>query len=175
MICDLCHKRKAVFYIEQVMKTKSLTINICAKCAGERGLIPNSSTIRQSLSSLVQEINHTAKTTSKRSNKCCPVCGCSLDDINKTGKVGCPECYSVFAEEIVKLMKSHGIKGPYTGTLPRRISGFRSRITDRMDIRTKLEESLKNEDYEKAAVYRDFLKALDRNSVEKSEDSEKSK
>lgn len=173
MICDLCHKRKAIFYIEQVTKTSRININVCAKCAGERGISPNSESIRQSLASLVSEVDKSAKRANQNTDKCCPACGCSLSEIKNTGKAGCPECYVVFQEEIIKLMKSHGIKGPYTGTLPKRISGFRSRLTDRMDIRTKLEESIKNEDYEKAAVYRDFLKALDKNSVEKIDGMEK--
>lgn len=164
MVCDFCKKRNAVFYIEQITKTNRLTIHVCAQCAVEKGLTPNSKDSRKSLNSLFNEINRVADKASK-SDKCCPICGCGLSEIKKTGKVGCPECYAIFAEDIIKLMKSHGIKGPYTGSLPRRIAGFRSRLTDRMDIRTKLEESLKKEDYEKAAVYRDFLKALDRNSV----------
>lgn len=172
MICDFCHKRKAAYYIEQTTKTSKMTIHICAKCAEARGISGDPNSMRKSFAALVEEINASAKNANQKSDKCCPGCGCSLTEIKKTGKVGCPECYAIFAEDIIVQMKSHGIKGPYTGSLPRRIAGFRSRLTDRMDIRTKLEESLKNEDYEKAAVYRDFLKALDRNSVSQSDSAE---
>lgn len=165
MVCDLCRKRKAVFYIEQVSKMGRRTVNVCMQCAVEKGISTNSSPSKNSLSDIFNEINTSAHNASQSADRCCPVCGCSFSEIKKTGKVGCPECYAIFAEDIIKLMKSHGIKGPYTGTLPRRIAGFRSRLTDRMDIRTKLEESLKNEDYEKAAVYRDYLKALENTAV----------
>ena len=37
-------------------------------------------------------------------------------------------------------------------------------------IQGKLEESLKREDYEKAAVYRDYLKALEKSPVSGGED-----
>ena len=40
-----------------------------------------------------------------------------------------------------------------------------SALTDRIWLRTKLEESVANEDYEKAALYRDRLKALEKCAV----------
>ena len=57
------------------------------------------------------------------------------------------------------------ITGTYTGSMPRRIATFRSRLTDRIDLEAKLEQSIQNEDYEKAAIYRDYLRALERGAV----------
>ena len=49
--------------------------------------------------------------------------------------------------------------------MPKRIASFRSLLTDRIDLEAKLEQSVKDEDYEKAAIYRDYLRALERKSV----------
>ena len=49
--------------------------------------------------------------------------------------------------------------------MPKRLASFRNSLTDRADLQAKLDEAVKNENYEKAAVYRDFLKALERGSV----------
>ncbi|MBP5283792.1 MAG: UvrB/UvrC motif-containing protein, partial [Treponema sp.] len=46
-----------------------------------------------------------------------------------------------------------------------RIRGFRSTLTDRTLIQGKLQESIKNEEYEKAAFYRDYLRAMEKTPV----------
>lgn len=163
MLCNFCHKNEAVFFIEQVNKEGSRRISICMECAVKYGISPDPKTIQQSISSLFAEV---AKSDiDPDTQKLCPVCGCSLAVIKKTGKAGCPECYAIFKNEIAENMQERNIKGPYTGSLPLRIAGFHSRLTDRVDIQAKLEESVRNEDYEKAAVYRDYLKALDKPAV----------
>ena len=101
----------------------------------------------------------------------CSACGRSLAIIRKTGIAGCPECYSTFSQEIHEMLRNFGVQQNYTGMLPRRLASFRNTLTDRMDIQLKLEESVRNEDYEKAAVYRDFLHALEKGSVADASDS----
>ena len=81
------------------------------------------------------------------------------------------ECYSTFSQEIHEMLRNFGVQQNYTGMLPRRLASFRNTLTDRMDIQLKLEESVRNEDYEKAAVYRDFLHALEKGSVSDASDS----
>ena len=54
--------------------------------------------------------------------------------------------------------------------MPKRLDTFRSVLTDRIALQGKLEESLKNEDYEKAAVYRDYLRALEKSPVNGNDD-----
>jgi len=56
--------------------------------------------------------------------------------------------------------KAYGIETEYKGSLPKRIKGYRSTLVDRMTMQIKLEEALAAEEYEKAALYRDYLKVL---------------
>lgn len=166
MICDLCKKREAVIFIEQSSKTFRRKICLCRECAAARGVvsapvIPDN-TVMASLFEEVDRLNRILDTDALR---LCPVCGKSLADIKKTGHAGCPECYSVFSGEIRESMRRHGIAGTYSGSMPRRLAGFRNALTDRADLQAKLEESVRREDYEKAAVYRDYLRALERGSV----------
>ena len=90
--------------------------------------------------------------------------------IKSSKKAGCPECYSIFKNEIRELLGKEGIKGSYSGRMPKRLATFRSVLTDRIALQGKLEESLKNEDYEKAAVYRDYLRALEKSPVNGNDD-----
>ena len=110
------------------------------------------------------------KTAGQEDDRLCPVCGISVNEIKMTRKAGCPECYSIFKNEVGEVFKKIGVLPPYKGTLPKRLKNFRSVLTDRIVIQGKLEESLKREDYEKAAVYRDYLKALEKSPVSGGED-----
>ncbi len=92
--------------------------------------------------------------------KCCSVCGSAFDQIVKSQSIGCAECYYTFAQEFRQTLESYGISGEYKGSLPKRLKGYRSTLVDRMTMQIKLEEAVAAEDYEKAALYRDYLKVL---------------
>ena len=136
------------------------------ECAVQHGLSPDPQNIQRSIGSLFEEISKAESAANPEESRLCPVCGTSLASIRRTGKAGCPECWEIFKTELVSIMEERGIKGPYTGSMPHRIATFRSSLTDRV-------ESIKNEDYEKAAVYRDYLRALESRSVSAGDEPEK--
>ncbi len=105
--------------------------------------------------------------------KVCPVCGMTFDDIVKSQKIGCAECYYTFEEEFRQTFKAHGIKGEYKGSLPKHIKGYKSNLVSRVEMTLKLEEAVAAEEYEKAALYRDYLRALSHKKVESGENNEK--
>lgn len=102
--------------------------------------------------------------------KVCSVCGCTFDKIAKTQNIGCAECYYTFEEEFKETLKEHGISTEYKGSLPKRLKGYRSTLVDRMTMQIKLEEAIAAEEYEKAALYRDYLKVL--NNGKETKDSQ---
>lgn len=161
MVCDLCHKREATFFVEQSSKSGNRKLHFCAECVKERGFSTDPKEISKALNSLFAEYFN--KENSK--DLVCPVCGQHLSKILLTGLAGCPECYEIFKSKIVEYMQKHDIYGTYTGQMPKRIAGFRSVLTDRIEVQKKLEEAIQREDYEKAAFYRDYLHAIENNAV----------
>lgn len=174
MICDFCHERNAVIFLEQVSNDgQKRKINLCMECAIERGISPDPKSIENSIGDLFKELASVSKKFQQDNSRVCPVCGISIGEIRKTKKAGCPECYSIFKEDIQKILTSKGISGKYTGSMPKRLSSFRSVLTDRIALQNKLNDAVAREDYEKAAMYRDFLKALEKKAVSGEEKSEK--
>ncbi len=165
MICNICGAQDAVFFIEQVGSTFRKKISLCFECAKKYGVSQDPKNLEKSVDSLFKSINFTAEKKDFDENKLCPVCGTSLKMIRSTFRTGCSECYSIFKNDILQIQKSYGITEKYTGSMPRRLSSFKSVLTDRIVLQSKLEESVKNEDYEKAALYRDCLKALEKSPV----------
>ena len=70
----------------------------------------------------------------------CPACGFNLSTFRKTGRVGCPDCYTVFASEL----EAPGNETP----------------DERLQLERELREAIEREDYEQAAILRDRLKNL---------------
>ena len=166
MLCDLCKQKNAVIFLEQRSPAGLRKINLCAECAAARGIsAPQVNPGQTNVAAVFQEVFEKNMRSNPDFKKLCPGCGSNLGDIKLTGRAGCPECYSVFTEEIQKALIEHGISGKYTGSLPLRVKDFRNALTDRADLQAKLEQAVREENYEKAAVYRDFLRALEKSSV----------
>ena len=103
--------------------------------------------------------------------KVCSVCGSSYDQIVKTQRIGCPECYYTFSEEFMETLAKHNISGNYTGSLPRKLKGYKSTLVNRVEMQLKLEEAIEAEEYEKAALYRDYLKVLNTQTISSGEEN----
>jgi protein arginine kinase activator len=164
MKCDICKKREAVIFLQQVEPRKE--IHLCFECANERGLHVDNERVELPFSALPALLSDLLPQKQPQPmEKTCPVCAHTLSQIQKTHTVGCPECYTFFAAEIKALQKKAGIEGSWTGTLPRRLGRLKSTLSDRVLLQTKLDESLAHEDYEKAAIYRDRLRMLEKASA----------
>ncbi len=166
MLCDFCHEREAVIFLEQMTGAgQRRKINICSECALERGISPDPRSIESSLGDLFKELSTITRQIQRENNRLCPVCGTSIGSIRKSGQAGCPECYAIFKDDIRKYLVHKGVKGIYTGSLPVRLSNVRSVLNNRLVLEDKLTMAVRNEEYEKAALYRDCLNALENKAV----------
>ncbi len=160
MMCDVCNVRDAMVMVQQVSNGAKKEIHLCLQCAAQRGLSTSNGRIEMALAGLFDSI-----ATVRRGERWCPVCGTGSGELSKSQRLGCPECYSIFGQELRKMLLDKGVSGVYTGSMPDRLANFRSVLVDRMQLKVKLEQSVAREEYEKAAMYRDRLKALDKCAV----------
>ena len=66
--------------------------------------------------------------------------------------------------------QKYGISSAYQGSFPKKLKGYRSTLTSRVEMQFKLEAALEAEEYEKAAFYRDYLKVLNNEAYKNSSD-----
>ena len=93
----------------------------------------------------------------------------TYSEIGKTGKVGCPECYNVFRNELAGLLASvHGTTA-HTGNVPARHRAKKERDLRLQSLKTELQEAIASEDYEKAAALRDEIRKLQNDSEKEGE------
>ena len=56
--------------------------------------------------------------------------------------------------------------------MPKHLKGYKSTLVNRIEVQLKLDEAVANEEYEKAALYRDYLRVLNHHKVSNGEEKE---
>jgi protein arginine kinase activator len=90
----------------------------------------------------------------------CPHCGFTQADFKKAGRLGCSECYKVFAEGLESLLKTMHKGTRHVGKVPQAYRQTQDLQDKLKSLQKKLEKAISNEDFETAANLRDELKAL---------------
>ncbi len=160
MLCEKCGKNNATTHIRTVVNGVVIDKNLCIHCAVSEGYGDiNSSSLTQMLSSMFgdaltgAQVSHITR---------CDCCGSSFADIAKSGKCGCSQCYTTFYNELLPYLKRvHGsIK--HIGKVPNRAPLAAKEDEDTVEfLRSKLNQLVREEKYEQAAVIRDKIKRLE--------------
>jgi protein arginine kinase activator len=91
----------------------------------------------------------------------CPHCGIRFIEFRNSGRLGCPQDYDVFAEELTPLLESiHGEAG-HAGKTPRGLPHRRETQSELTKLRRQLQVAVNQEAYEEAARLRDQIRILE--------------
>jgi len=93
----------------------------------------------------------------------CPECGWQSADFRRTGRMGCPECYHVFDKVLQSALKNMHRGTMHVGKTPAGKEGsndLTKKTVELMALQKELEELVRQEEYEKAAVVRDKINQL---------------
>ena len=91
----------------------------------------------------------------------CPNCGRSYYDFNKTGRLGCAECYKAFENPVRATLKRMQKNTRHTGKIP---SGQSEELLKKRrleELKKELSKAVSEEDYELAAKLHKEIKALE--------------
>lgn len=165
MLCNKCNKNEATYYVEQNINGKVTKLALCPECAKEYNSSKFNPFVGLNLLGGLFGVPAVKRDMSEK--KRCTLCASTFDEIAKSGRVGCAECYKVFADELESSIKRIHGNVKHVGRNPH---GDSSAIEDteaqeaEMDevaaLRNELNEAIAREDYEKAAELRDKIKAL---------------
>ena len=161
MKCDICGKREAMVFIQQIMGGDKVEVHLCEVCAGERGISSEGEKFELSLSDLLSDLVNVKDAKGRPEPQVCSNCGRSAEEITKTGVIGCAECYAVFAEQIRGVLDESGVPTRHLGKFPRRLRAFKTYLVDVARLKKGLREAVHREDYEKAAAIRDRIRELE--------------
>ena len=109
MKCQRCKEREATVQImQQIAGKKPQTFFLCETCAREMGIsIPSFTKTGKaegnpfaSIWNLFPGSFDIGAETEEIAANTCPTCNTSIDEFKKTGFLGCPDCYTAFAEQL---------------------------------------------------------------------------
>lgn len=166
MLCQNCSKREATTHIKRVVNGEATETHLCPECAqslGYNGLFNNFSlSIPNIFSSFFGDSSFAL--AGSRSERC-EKCGCSFDDIVRTGMVGCADCYEKFYDRLLpSIQRIHG-RAKHAGKTPPQSTEkktVKEKTTEEKiaDLEADMKKAIEMQNFEQAAVIRDELKKL---------------
>ena len=174
MLCDECNEREATCMVTIVADGEQIKRHLCPQCLskihgalgqtlpGAIGIGVAGLQVTNLLSSILSAITSVGEENKKEEgpDKICPRCRTTLHAFQKSGHLGCPECYQVFREELQPmLLQIHG-RVQHAGRQPLSSEEDQKAHSMREELARQMEEAVRTEDFETAAKIRDQLRAM---------------
>lgn len=158
MLCEKCGVNNATTHIRSIINGEVCEKHLCSSCAVSEGYIDAKN---NSLAQMLSNMFGDAIVPDEKKVMRCECCGSSYNDIAKSGKCGCSECYSTFYEQLLPYFKRLHGSVQHIGKKPEKIlieTDFAPQIDE---LRGYLKKLVDEEDYEQAAIVRDKIKSLE--------------
>ena len=161
MLCTICQKNEAKVHLTQIVDDKMQKIDLCEECSKAKGVTdPAGFELADLLLGLGATAEAEARPSPKPGEVVCPGCGLSQADFKKSGRFGCPRCYTAFQEGLPAMLKTMHRGVRHTGKIPRAIRPKREPTDLLKQLNRRLEKAIQTEDFEQAALLRDQIRAL---------------
>jgi len=173
MLCQNCNANPATTHIKRFVGDRAEEYHLCPGCARASGLLgdgglglPDFGFQLSDLfsgflgSSVKQQQPNTLAPVAR-----CGMCGASLQEIAKTGRVGCAQCYETFYSQLEPTLQrihgslEHAGKTPEDGNP--QLRQRREREQNLAQLREQIAQAVKSEEYEEAARLRDEIRRIE--------------
>ena len=167
MMCDECGQNQATIHIATIIGGKKKDENLCPQCWQKRNAqLLGGLAVGDLLSKLLgakpksETSEQDASQETEAPDVVCPGCGMSLKEFQKSGKVGCADCYAAFGDKMKQTLKSIHGHARHVGKVPEYLAAEVSTQRRMDDLRRQMDAAVAEEDFERAAVLRDEIKEL---------------
>ena len=111
--CSLCDE-EATVHLTQIVNNKIHKVDLCEKCAQQKG-VTNSEGF-----SMAELLSKTSETLEKQDPKLvCPHCGYKTSDFRRTGRLGCASCYDTFIPILKPVLQDMQVGIAHMGKVPK--------------------------------------------------------
>lgn len=162
MICERCKKKQATVKLVKIINGVKKEQMLCSKCSistSELEYDSDENTIKdfdfnKLLSDLINYVNCDSQDEVANKDSRCDLCGATYDEVKSGELIGCSNCYDLFEKEIRGMIKN--FQGSRTNK--KKYTFISEDIKTLEDLEYELKEAVKFEEYEKAAILRDYIK-----------------
>lgn len=161
MLCQNCGKHEATTHIKRIVNGESTEAHLCADCAKSLGYSGAFSDFGFSFSDMLSSLFEPAAIGALSNSVLrCEKCGSSFNDIVKSGKVGCSNCYETFYDKLMpSIERIHG-RTRHEGKIANG-SPAQKKNAKVEALKEQLQAAVNMQDYETAAKLRDEIKELE--------------
>ncbi|MFH1837791.1 MAG: UvrB/UvrC motif-containing protein [Candidatus Omnitrophota bacterium] len=165
MKCNICGIKDASVHLTEVINDQVTKLHLCEKCAKEKSDEMQShfglTDLLSGLMDMGSPVDGGAFEESLTVK--CPVCSMTFYDFQKTGRLGCGECYNAFSKNLSELLKKIHGSDRHVGKRPliEKKEGDRDK-QDIQRLRDELNDLVDREEFEKAAILRDRIRDMEK-------------
>ena len=181
MKCEKCGKNEATTYYKETINGNTREMHLCSDCAREMHIgadfqnafagmentmaglwgHPFPSLFGSSLGSLWDDgmAGLPSASAAAATERKCPNCGMTESELRRTGRAGCPQCYNTFSDILTPYIRQVHGTDTHLGAKPK--TETQKEQDPVAEMKSKLEEAIKAENYEEAARLRDEIRRLE--------------
>ena len=152
MLCEECGKRPAEVVLKAAVNGQTTTKNLCRECVKKYKAAD--------LQAILATVLSTMTDKTQTPDITCPQCGETYAEFQKTGILGCAECYHAFSKELTPLIVRVQGRAQHAGRRPPVSEEEQERMSQMEDLRRRMETAVAEENFEEAARLRDELRAM---------------
>ncbi len=157
MKCQKCTKQATLHITEVVSEDQFEELHLCEECANKYLYEPSGKILGKGSDS--GPVEETEEMTALNQRQC-PECGIKFVEFRNSGRLGCPNDYQEFKEELTALLENIHGETKHCGKTPRRLPQNKQAQSELMQLRKQLQQAVNKEAYEEAAELRDRIKKL---------------
>lgn len=166
MLCEKCKKNEARINLVKIVNGEKHEVWLCEKCAKNIADIPFLSSVGEESIFPFQGIltgllSNVATPKIDEKNIVCHNCGLTYQEFEKSGKLGCADCYKDFREVLVPKVRNIQGEIKHIGRIPKTNGIELSRRRKLKDLKFELQKLIRAEEYEKAVIVRDQIRELE--------------
>ena len=167
MLCQHCQKNEATTHVKTMINGEYAEYRLCPECAHEMGYDSMFPDFTADFGGLLGSFLSAALPARSGATHC-KLCGSTMNDIKKTGKVGCSECYDTFFSELMPTIRNVHGNTEHIGKRP--VIEYETVEEDKPtkqedktleSLKAELKQAIEDENFERAAELRDKIKELE--------------
>lgn len=163
-LCEECGANEACYTISVMMGGEVTQRHLCADCMAKMNMNLAAGNVKHLLSAIMSAISGAAEAASTsvppEEDVVCERCGTSLSQFTKSGKLGCPCCYTAFRTHLTPMLQQIHGRVQHAGRKPLDTEAAQQRRSVYDRLSRQLEQAIAMEDFESAAVLRDQLRQI---------------
>ena len=167
--CMRCTK-PATLHITEIQLGQAQVVHLCETCAQkylssvEVGGVPSMDVEDDESGSEAdaeEAAMEAAEAEEESTTVACTGCGITFKQFRSVGRLGCPQCYTSFHDDLLSLLESIHQETQHVGKCPPQTSANTLRHHELMRLRSELKSSVERENYEEAACLRDQIQTIE--------------